>query len=135
MIRPRSHLLMSTCFAALGMTSVNAMSADSTRVWRFNVSLDGKPIGYHRFELSEHGQDRELHSEARFDVKVLFINAYRYRHDSLERWQGDCLARIDARTDDNGSRTIVHGAMTAAGFEIASAGGERELPSCVQTFA
>ena len=43
---------------------------------------------------------RELTSEARFRVRVLFIDAYRYEHRARESWRGDCLERLDARTDD-----------------------------------
>ena len=69
--------------------------------WDFQVFLDDKPIGYHRYTLREAGAERELTSEARFDVKLLFITAYRYAHDASESWRGNCLARLNARTDDN----------------------------------
>ena len=41
--------------------------------WNFNVSLDGKPIGEHRFVLDETGNQKQLSSEARFNVKFLFL--------------------------------------------------------------
>ena len=45
---------------------------------------------------------RELTSEAHFRVRFLFIDAYRYEHRARERWQGDCLESLEARTDTNG---------------------------------
>lgn len=117
------------------MLSASAMNAGSVSEWRFSVLLDGSPIGYHRFELTERGAERELRSEARFNVKVLFINAYRYVHDNQERWQGDCLAQIDARTDDNGAKNVVRGTQSATRFVVSTAQRVTDLGSCVQTFA
>ena len=65
------------------------------------MSLDGRPIGEHRYTLHDRGDIRELRSEALFNVRILFINAYRYEHSAREQWQGDCLERVDARTDAN----------------------------------
>jgi len=73
----------------------------------FAVLLDGKPVGSHRFELHEDGATRRVTSSARFDVKVLGIPVYRYRHEAIEQWRGDCLTKIDARTDDGGEITRV----------------------------
>ncbi len=126
---------ISALLATLCVLPASAVAPGPAREWRFNVSLDGSPIGYHRFALSERGSALELHSEARFSVKFLFFNAYRYVHDSQESWRGNCLDKIDARTDDNGSRQTVRGAMTAARFVISGSGRDTELAPCVQTFA
>lgn len=93
--------------------------ADS-REWAFDVSLDGRPIGEHRFRLREIADARELVSEANFRVRLLFFDAYRYAHRAEERWRGNCLQRLDARTDTNGRETVVNVEPTDA---------------CVQTFA
>jgi len=93
---------------------------DTTREWRFNVSLDGRPIGEHRFALRDIGNSRELTSEARFRVRVLFFDAYRYDHRALETWRGDCLQQLDASTEVNGKRTVV---------------AVKPVDECVQTFA
>lgn len=105
----------------LGMIMLLAAAAGHAREWRFDVSLDGRPIGEHRYVLREAAESRELTSEARFNVRFLFFNAYRYEHRAQERWRGDCLERLDARTDVNGEETVV---------EIAS-----PPEPCVQTFA
>jgi hypothetical protein len=79
-----------------------------TRDWNFRVFLDEREIGRHRFTLSGRGAERELRSEARFDVRILRIPAYRYRHDALERWRGECLESLSATTDDNGEPSAVN---------------------------
>ncbi|HYM35157.1 MAG TPA: DUF6134 family protein, partial [Steroidobacteraceae bacterium] len=130
---------MSRLFAILVASLVFAATATTTHATadelRFTVSLDGKPIGYHRFQLRGDDVERELLSEARFNVKVLFINAYRYEHDDHELWRDGCLQRIDARTDDNGTRRSVRGSQTSTAFKVAAGDRTDELSSCVITFA
>src|SRR5271168_1025837 len=50
--------------------------------WKFQVLLDGKPIGSHHFQISEEGTETRLLSEADFRVTVLAVPVYRYRHVS-----------------------------------------------------
>ena len=97
--------------------------ADATREWNFAVSLDGRPIGEHRFTLRESGDIREVQSEASFRVRFLFVDAYRYEHRARERWDGDCVQSVDASTDTNGKRQRV------------SVGAELTTETCIQTFA
>ena len=78
-----------------------------TRSWNFRVFLDEREIGTHSFTLRTDGGERELKSEARFQVRLLGFTAYRYLHDATERWGGDCLLALTARTDDNGERESV----------------------------
>jgi hypothetical protein len=105
----------------LGIAMALAGAAEgATREWNFHVSLDGRHIGEHRFVLRDGSDSRELTSQARFRVRVLFFDAYRYDHRAQETWRGDCLERLDASTDVNGKRTVV--AVTP-------------LDECVQTFA
>jgi hypothetical protein len=101
--------------------ALTAAGLGHSREWNFHVSLDGRPIGEHRYRLREEAGSRQITSEADFRVRILFFEAYRYEHRAQEWWQGDCLERIDARTDANGKLTLV---------EMAT-----PLASCVQTFA
>ncbi len=72
----------------------NALASPAERSWDFSVLLDGSKIGYHRFQLTEDDGQRRLTSEAKFDVRFLFINAFRYRHTNNEVWSDGCLERI-----------------------------------------
>ncbi len=120
---------VSCCTPAGGSASCVAQQ------WRFSVSLDGKAIGYHHFALNERGTTRELHSQARFKVKFLFVNAYSYAHDAKERWHGECLSQLEARTDDNGEKIQVRGTRGESAFVIATAALTATVTPCVQTFA
>ena len=77
------------------------------RVWDFRVLLDGREIGRHTFTREEAASGARVVSEARFDVRFLFLTAYRYEHRAEERWRDGCLVSLEARTDDNGRRSEV----------------------------
>ncbi|MDB5800972.1 MAG: hypothetical protein JWL63_1911 [Rhodocyclales bacterium] len=110
-------------------------SAQTTHSWNFRVALNDDPIGYQRFTLTTQGEQKELRSEASFDVKVLFINAYRYRHEATERWQGDCLRSLVSRTDDDGKLLSVKSQREGERLNIVSTKGPETLDGCVMTFA
>ncbi len=110
-------------------------AASEPRVWNFGAYLDDKPIGYHRFTLREEGDSRELRSESRFEVKLLFVTAYRYSHDATEQWRGNCLEGMTARTDDNGERPAVDAKMQNGQLAVVKDGGNSSLPGCVMSFA
>lgn len=108
--------------------------------WAFGVYLDGKRIGVHRFDVERTDDDAiRVTSQAAFDVKVLKVPVFRYRHSAVELWRGNCLDSIDTQTQVNGSTTTLTGRRVAAAFDIAvtSKDGPRQemLPDCVATFA
>jgi len=112
-----------------------ALQAQAAEQWDFEVLLDGKSIGSHRFTLESRGDERVLRSQASFDVKLLFITAYRYRHDATERWQGDCLVGLKASTDDNGTVGSVAAARDGNRLQVDSPKGHSVLDGCVMSFA
>ena len=114
--------------------SIAPAQAES-RAWNFRVFLDDREIGYHRFTLRNHGNERELHSEARFNVELLFITAYRYSHEATERWRGDCLAELRAYTNDNGTRYQLEAARIGERLVVARNQERENLHGCVMTFA
>ena len=123
------------CIAALlvaGVTAatpgVAATGPTDGGVWNFRVMLDGEPVGWHRYVVRRDGAETEVESRASFDVRFLFINAYRYRHEARERWRGTCLDTLESRTETNGDVEEV---------EAASLGDARLVagPGCVMSFA
>ena len=99
--------------------------------WAFNVYLDKSKIGTHTFTLN----DNTLTSKAKFNVKVLFIEAYKYDHTATEKWSGDCLNALEANTIENKVTTKVTGKLEADTFNIKNGSAEQTLPACVMTFA
>lgn len=118
----------------VGCTAAAPATANVQR-WEFRVFLDDAAIGHHHFVLRDGGAERELTSDARFEVKLLFINAYRYAHDASERWRGNCLTSLNAHTDDNGKPSAVRATAQGEQVSIQSAGGNVSIPGCVMSFA
>lgn len=107
----------------------------SAKEWPFTAYLDGKEIGQHDFRLTESSDVTMLTSIASFNVKVLFINAYRYEHKANEQWRDGCLSSLDARTRENGEVSVVTGKKLDSSFEMKGPKGKLELPACTMTFA
>jgi hypothetical protein len=103
--------------------------------WNFRVTLDGREIGSHRYTLEPGGQGAILRSQADFDVRFLFVTAYRYDHEAVERWQDGCLRALDSRTDTNGEIVTVNAVAGSGGLAVARPEGREVHPGCVRSFA
>lgn len=114
----RAALALTLCASGLTAAQANTPAdgaAPRPGRWDFAVTLDDKPIGRHRFELAGDPATGEwtLKSQAEYDVKILGLTVYTYRHSATERWRAGCLAQLEARTDDNGDVTSVQAAAPA----------------------
>ena len=103
--------------------------------WRFRVFLDDKEIGYHHFYLDDKGDHSQLRTEANFEYRLLFVTLFRYEHENLETWSGDCLKSVRSRTDSNGDQYTVDGLRFEEGFKVMGSEGDADLPRCVMSFA
>ncbi|MDZ7804525.1 DUF6134 family protein [Thiohalophilus sp.] len=121
-----------TLFPAVTLASTGMNSAD--RHWHFTVYLDDREIGYHRFSVAYAAEQQRVVSEARFDVKFWFINAYEYRHYNREIWRDGCLIEVDAATDDNGELSQVN-ARRDNGQLTFSRPENKSLEGCIRSFA
>jgi len=104
--------------------------------WNFDVSMDGKPIGTHQFNLTDSESNQQtLTSEAKFNVKFLSINFFQYHHLSNEIWENNCLKKLEAKTQENSKITIVKGAQEKPSFKLSSPSPIEINTECVMTFA
>lgn len=139
-----------TCFkSARGLAKVSLwlslwlglLPSVQAKDWSFEVWLDKQKIGTHTFALN----NQQLQSRADFQVKVLFINAYRYQHQADEVWQGSCLDSLQAHTEENRTVTDVSGQLKDGQFvlirednknkQVANSNDKQTLPVCIMTFA
>jgi len=139
-IGKRRMIQAKACFVSVAAALLLAVPALTSATnpgqsWNFSVLLDGDRIGYHRFELTDEGDERRIKSEAKFDVRVLFINAFRYRHSTTEIWSDGCLREINARTQANGKKLAVRGATVEDRLIVESGEARAEFDDCVMTFA
>ena len=102
----------------------------------FEVLLDGRRVGTHRFDFQALADDRlQVTSRASFDVRILGITLFRYRHEANEHWQQGCLSRVDARTEENGKVLQVRGESEAGVFRLDLPRSLREARECVRAYA
>lgn len=130
----RSTAVALACGAAAS-TGQTAEAVAAKGNWTFQALLDGAPIGQHSFSLASHDAQQEMTIAASFDVKLLGITVYRYRHHNVERWDGDCLSAMNADTDDDGSKLTVEARKEAGGLLVTSKPPALTLAGCVMSFA
>jgi hypothetical protein len=117
---------------AIAQAAAAAAPADE---WNFTVLLNDQSIGNHRFRVGGPPTARTVTSEASFDVKLLGLSVYRYRHQAEEQWRGDCLAVLEATTEDGGDRSTVRATAAPGGLSVEVAGAAQVVPGCVMGFA
>lgn len=129
-------LHLAPLWLVLAAHPVFAGDAQAARDYSFDVLLDDKPIGTHRYqvEATANGIERIL-SEASFEYRLLGITLYRYRHSAEELWRDDCLQRIDATTNDNGEVQVVRGARSDDGFQLQQPRVQRTGSDCLSAYA
>ena len=127
------------CVALAGVVlashAAETASPPPTGEWNFRALLDGKPIGQHRFSVSGQGDERKVVSEASFAVKFLGITAYRYQHKATEQWRGECLASLNASTNDDGKPSSVRAEQDGDAFDIKAGASTESFKGCVMSFA
>jgi hypothetical protein len=130
-------LLKKVCTGlAAALCGVVPAAAQADNTWDFRVFLEDKEIGTHRFDLLDKGGgERQLTSQARMTVKVLFVTAYTYDHHDVESWNGDCLSKLTSKTDDNGDKYQVGVQRQGAATVVQTRDGTQTLGECVMTFA
>ncbi len=136
---PRAGLLTLVLCALLQLPATGARAGataePATLEWKFRVLLDDREIGFHDFRLTDDGEQRRVEIDASFDVRILFLTAYRYRHRNVELWNDDCLTAIESSTDDNGSLSEVQGTSTGDQFLVQAGDTQATLDECVMSFA
>ncbi len=126
------HRVASVC-VLLAVSGVSLASNPDQFV--FDVYLDDDRIGSHAYEIIREEGETRVSSSAKFDVKFLFITAFKYRHTVSERWSNGCLQTIEAETSANGKKQKVGGQTESGNFIVNSNGEEERLGDCVMSFA
>lgn len=128
-------ILMSTLLGLTVPATSLATGAASDRLV-FEVLLDDEPIGQHSFSIRDSGSERSVESSARFDVRLLFIPVFSYRHTNREVWQDGCLKQLTSETDSNGERYAVELERAGDGYRVTTgAGKEVHQDRCMMSFA
>jgi hypothetical protein len=117
----RRLLGMVTAVAAtplLGPLLPVAPRAAAPRDFRFRALHRSSPVGEHIVAFRPDGQRLAVSTHIDIRIKVLFITAFRFRHDAEEVWQSGRLVSVKSTTDDNGTLLQVSGYAAEDGFRI-----------------
>jgi len=123
---PRRALLAAAPAALAFPRSARALPTDTPIL--FTVLRGGAPIGRHRVAFAQSGATLAVEIEIDLEVRFATIPVYRYVHRSREEWDGRRFIGLDARTDDNGTRTEVRVRPAAGGLAVSGSGGDFLAP-------
>ncbi len=115
----------------LGIALLCAFKGANAQDWAFDVYLDKNKIGKHTFNLN----NNIMTSRATFNVKVLFIDAYKYDHTAIEHWKNGCLTSLETKTIENKIITQVKADSATGALQLLNAKSSEVFPNCVMTFA
>ena len=105
--------------SAIGLpASMRGVQAQPAPDLRYRVYRDGSAIGAHDIVMRGAPGSRTVETKVRLEVKVAFITAFRYLHESTETWRDGRLLSLVSRTDDNGEKREVVGASVGDGVRI-----------------
>ncbi len=121
--------------AAALLVATPSIIASDTAKWTFDVALDNRVVGTHKYFVSHYEGTTQVVSNASFAVKFLFFTAFEYEHSSAEHWAGNCLREIAASTNSNGKKTDVKGTHINNVLHVETGTDKEKLDGCVQSFA
>jgi Domain of unknown function (DUF6134) len=104
------------------LLSVRAYAA-AQRDLRFRALRHGSPIGEHRVTFQPDGDRLAVETHIDIAVKVLFLTAFRFKHEAEEIWHAGRLVSVKSTTDDNGTLLRVTGNAVEDGFRIVGEDG------------
>ena len=127
------HLFRLAAALCLLLATGTARAEASVADLAFRVLLDETPIGRHAFRVTDaEDGERTVDIAADFDVRILFVPVYRYRHRNTERWEDGCLVSLRSETDDNGQDFTVRTRSTDDGLRVE---GGASVEGCASSFA
>ena len=83
--------------------------------YHYTVLRQGDKIGTHIRNVSRQSATLVVETDIELAVKFFGITAYRYRHQSVERWRSNTLIDLESRTRKNGTRKRLHGERDGSG--------------------
>jgi hypothetical protein len=104
----------------VGSTAAPAREATGTR--RFELFRDGSRIGQQSVTVARSGAQVTVEVDIDIAVRIVGVPVYRYTLSSSEVWDGGRLTRLDAVTDNNGSREFVAAARGSNGLAVKGSG-------------
>ena len=125
-------VVMLTCLA---MWSFADASENNAQQLKFKVFLDDDEIGFHKLAVSPIEGGEAVSIEASFDIEIIFINIFSYRHQADEVWQQGCLVSLNSATTENSDKEFVKSSIIDGALQVESVEHNARLTGCVSSFA
>lgn len=113
--------------AGPGSAGEHARGVDGERL-EFDVLRNGKTVGRHVTRFTREQGYLVVESEMTLRIRLLFIDAYRYRYSATERWCDGRLVDLDAEVDANGESSAVAARTAGQALEIVGPHGRTSAP-------
>ncbi|ETN92686.1 hypothetical protein U062_00564 [Gammaproteobacteria bacterium MOLA455] len=122
-------------FLSLSVGQAVASGSGNLRVLDFDVFLNDREVGKHRFELLEQGESVAVSSTMSLDFKLFKIKSVTYRHQANEIWQAGCLVGLQSETEKQGKTVAVEAVRDQSGLVIQRPEGVETITGCVRGFS
>ena len=127
--------LLATLFIGQAASIEPVAEVAGARVLDFDVFLNDREVGHHRFELLEQGESIEVSSTMSLDFKVFEIKRVKYRHQANEIWQSGCLVALQSETEKQGDTVAVEASTDQSGLVIQRPKEVETIAGCVRGFS
>jgi hypothetical protein len=97
----------------------------------FDILRDGTKIGTQLIDIEKEGDATTVTIKTHISVVVLFVEAYRFEHSAVEKWQKGQFASFKSKTNANGTKHSVLAAVVHGKFDLTVNGEKTELPQVV----
>jgi len=91
--------IITLIFVTLFFSNAYSITVPKEREALFDILRKNKIIGSYEIKFNESNDRLEINTIISIEVKVLFIPAYKFFHESTEIWQGNNLVKINGYTD------------------------------------
>ena len=112
-----------------GVASAEGFSGTAPDNLAFEVLRDGSPIGHHKVNFEQVGEELHVDVDIQLEVNLAFITLYRYEHQAKEVWRDGRLVSLESTTNDDGDRFEVSAELTSEGLVVEGAEGRFIAPS------
>lgn len=128
-------LRRSVLFGAMAATMVPGVpfAAANGLSRRYRVLRGGDDIGSQSVTVRRDGGHIEVDVTVEIRVRILGITAYRYEMANTEVWDDGRLMRMDARTDDDGTRDFARARREGGRLLVEGSGFSGEAPEDAAT--
>jgi hypothetical protein len=87
---------------------------------RFTIFNNEDDVGALDLVFADKGNRRTLDISMQIKVRILFVTAYRFRHNATETWSAAGLNSLSSETNDNGREYVVSIKPEGTGHQVRS---------------